>query len=54
VPGERNATELPAPGSLRPGFGRHEAMAFDRAGRLWLVADRGPDEPSTVTVLVPR
>ena len=46
----------PAPPGLpgRTGYGRHEAMAFDALGRLYLGADRGEGRPSAITVLVPR
>ncbi len=49
LPGERRA-----PKGRRPGFGRHEAICFDANGNLYLAADLGGGNPSTVTVLTPK
>jgi hypothetical protein len=57
VPGEvrgQMPMELPAPGTDRRGFGRHEAMAFDARGRLYLAADLGGGQRSVLTVLAPK
>jgi hypothetical protein len=55
VVGEFVAAEPAAPGHPdRHGFGRHEALALDGLGRLWLAADRGDGRPSALTLLAPR
>jgi hypothetical protein len=46
--------ELPAPGTTRKGFGRHEAIAFDAQGWLYLGADLGGGRRSVLTILAPR
>ena len=58
VPGEvegQMPIKLPAPGTTRAGFGRHEALTFDREGWLYLAADLGGGGGgSPLVVLAPQ